>query len=103
MEAGNYSKSIDLMKKGAKWWESRAKDYHVKILKDLLIELKNKEKVHNSLRKKNKALTRKLRSSSSSSRTNKLELENQKLMEAVVKLKADNEKLTQLLIDLEKR
>jgi len=103
MEAGNYSKSIELIKRGAKWWKSRAKDYHVKIIKDLLNELKNKEKVHTSLRKKNKNLTRKLKLSTSTSRANKLALENQKLMETTVKLEAENEKLTQLLIDLESR
>ncbi len=101
IDAGNYESASLILKKGSKWWKNKAKDYHVKLVSGLLAELQEKDRANLALLEKINRLNRTLKHEKNDQlKQDQLELENQKLLEEIVRLKVENRKMEKLLIEL---
>jgi hypothetical protein len=94
VEEGNYKKASELIKKASKWWKNSTRNYHSKLLVEMMEKLTEKSNSVRNLRvrlKKEKEIQK-----------TQLENLNQDLVKEMAELKEKNKKLEKLLHDLEK-
>ncbi|MFC1584158.1 hypothetical protein ACFL5V_01280 [Fibrobacterota bacterium] len=94
IDEDNHDKAADVIREGAKWWNSSSKEYHAKLIIDILDSLKEKSSSIRTLNRRIKKLkiSQKVRQESMT----------QDLMEEMKELKRKNRELEKLLQELEK-